>query len=137
MRSKTLRALDLIVYINAQPWAFADSLDWTAEYSAEPIYGVDSMHPQEIPSGREHVVASLHYWRQHNTAGAEGAGIVPTGDALSRERYFYLQVIDRQTNTTYLEIPKAKLQSQGGSARAKGVVEGRLTITGMGWANEF
>lgn len=137
MRSKTLRAIDLIVYINGTPWSFADSLEWDVDYAAEPIYGVDSLHPVEIPTGRELVTADLHYWRQHNTAGAEGAGIIPTGDALSRERYFYLQVVDRQTGVTYIEIPKCKLRRQRGSAKARSVVDGTLSVIGLGWANEF
>jgi len=137
MRSKTLRGLDLVVYINGKPWAFADSLEWSIDYGGDPIYGVDVLTPFEIPTTRALVSGSLHFFRQHNTAGPEGAGMIPTQDDLPRERYFYLQVTDRQNGTPYLEIPRCKLRTQSGSARAKGIVEGVVTFVGQNWANEF
>lgn len=137
MKTKTLRGADIVIYVNARPWAFADRIDWNIDYGAEPIYGVDYMHPQEIPSHREHLTMNIHYWRQHNTAGLEGAGMTPTGDALSRERYFYIQVVDIVAGVTYFEIPRAKVQRQSGSGAAKGIFDGTVSITGLGWANEF
>lgn len=137
MRSKTLRGLDLIVYVNAKPWSFADDLNWDIDYGGEPIYGVDSLFPFEITTTRGLISATIHYWRQHNTAGAEGAGMIPIQQDLPRERYFYLQVVDRQTGATYLEIPMCKLRRQTGSGKARSPVEGTLALSGLGWANEF
>ena len=137
MRSKTLRGLDLVVYVNAKPWSFGSELSWDIDYGAETTYGIDFLTPFEISTTRALISGSLHYWRQHNTAGAEGAGMVPVQLDIARERYFYLQVVDRQTGTTYLEIPMCKLRRQGGSAKARGVVDGTLSFVGLGWANDF
>ncbi len=137
MRSKTLRGLDLIVYINGRPWAVCDSVDYDVDYGTEDVYGIDNMQPQEIASHRVRLDGSLHFFRQHNSAGVEGIGIAPVESELTRERYFYLQIVDRQTDTTYFEVPKAKIRRQRGGAKARGIAEGTLTFGGCGWANEF
>ncbi len=137
MRSKTLRGLDCILYINGRPWSVVDSVSWDVDYGVEETYGIDCIQPQEVATGRVRLNGDLHFFRQHNTAGVEGIGIIPVESDLTRERYFYLQIVDRQTDTTYFEVPRCKLRRQQGSARAKGIVEGSLSFTGLGWANEF
>lgn len=137
MRSKTLRGLDCIVYINGVPWAVTDTITYDINYGVEETFGIDVMEAQELASQRVSIRGSSHYFRQHNTAGVEGAGIVPVLSEISRERYFYLQIVDRQTDTTYFEIPKCKLMTQSGSVRARGIAEGNLSFGGIGWANEF
>lgn len=137
MKTKTMRGADVVIYVNAKPWAFVDRVEWDVDYGVEPIHGIDYIHPQEITTGRVALNVNLHYWRQHNTAGIEGAGMVPTDDALSRARYCYIQVVDMVSGVTYFEIPKAVVRRQSGSGSAKGVFEGTVSLTGMGWANEF
>lgn len=135
-KTTTMRGMDCIVYINAVPFAVCDEFSWSADYGAKTQMQLDSLTPAEIHSTRALISANIHYIRQHDSAGAEGVGAAPTLDTLSRERYVYLQVVDRRSDTVYLEIPKALMGTQSGSARAKSIVEGTMSFTGLGFSNE-
>ena len=135
--AETLRGCSLLVFLNNKPWAVCDNLTWSVNYSAEPIFGIDQLEPFEIPTGRISITGSFNYFRQKNSAGAEGAGWVPPQDDVSRERYPYLVISDRESQTVYLEIPKCKITSQSGSAQARGVVTGTISFSGIGYVNEM
>ena len=137
MRTVTLRAVDCILYINGQPAAIVTHLGWRVNYGHGVRYGIDVLTPQEIFTERQSTTLTMNYIRKHNTAGAEGVGLIPPSSDLSRERYAYIQVVDRQQDVTYHEIPKAKLVEQSGEVAARGVATGTLTLEGIDWSNDF
>lgn len=137
MRSQTLRAIDSIVFINGRPYALCTELSWSVDYGSKENFGIDVQEAQEIQSTRVKVSATITCLKTHLDGGIEAMGVVPVMAELSRERYFYLQVTDRQNDRSYLEIPKAKCSGQQWRVAAKGVVQGSFSISGIGYINDF
>lgn len=137
MRSKTLRGIDSIVFINGRPYSVCTELTWTVDYGLKANHGIDVVEPVEIQSTRVKVSGTVSCLKQHLDGGIEAMGVVPVLSDLSRERYFYLQIVDRQNDSSYLEIPKAKCGSQQWRAVARGVVQGSFTFEGIGYVNDF
>ena len=139
-KPKIIRGMDSIVYVNGRVWAVVTGYEWTADYGEHEIVGIDVPRPQEIAPGQATVAGTLEVLRHRNTGAAEGQGLVPmeTGAGeLTRGRYFFLQIVDRMSDTVILQIPKAKLTSQSWSTKARGVTQGTINFKGIGFANEF
>jgi hypothetical protein len=132
-----VRGLDCILYINGRVFGIATGIDWDASTGAQARYGIDQQTPFEILSTQASIRGTVECLRHHNTAGVEGAGIVPEEEALSRARYFFLQLVDRQTDTVILQVPKAALINQRWSVKARGVMTGSFTFEGLAWSNEY
>lgn len=139
-RPQVIRGLDLVVYVNGRIFSAASGLDWDDTDNSAPIYGIDVNRPQELAAGQTLISGTLECWRLRNTAGLEGAGIVPaeTGNGeLSRYRYVFLQVVDRETDTVVIQVPQAKVVRQNWSVKTRSIMQGSFSFIGIGWANEF
>ena len=136
-RPLVIRALDCVLYINGKIFGVATGINWNAATGTQSRYGIDQQTPQEILSTQAAINGTVQCLRHHNTAGVEGAGVVPVEGELSRGRYFFLQLVDRQTDTVILQIPKAALVSQQWSVQSRGVMTGSFTFEGVSWSNEF
>ena len=132
-----IRALDCILYINGRIFGVATGISWNAPTGSQARYGIDRQTPFEILSTQSSISGTVECLRHHNTAGVEGAGIVPVEDQLSKARYFFLQLVDRQTDSVILQVPKAALQSQQWRVQARGVLTGSFTFEGLEWSNEY
>lgn len=137
MRSKTLRGIDSIVFINGRPYSVCTELSWSVDYGAKANYGIDLVEPSEIQSTRVKITGTVSCLKQHLDGGVEAMGVAPVLSDISRERYFYLQIVDRRNDSSYLEIPKAKCTSQQWRVAARGVAQGSFSFEGIGYVNDF
>jgi len=135
--SKTLRGIDSIVFLNGRIYAACTELSWGVDYGMKENFGIDAQEAFEIQSTRVKVTATLTCIKLHLDGGPEAYGIVPTMHELSRERYSYIQVVDRLNDRAFLEIPKAKCSGQQWRVVARGVCQGSFTIAGIGYVSDF
>ncbi len=133
----TIRGLDCILYINGRISSYVTGISWAASTGAKEVYGIDQMTPFEILMTQASIGGTLECLRTHDSAGAEGLGIVPVEAELSLARYFFLQLVDRQTDTVILQIPKAACASQQWAGKARGVLQGTIAFKGLAWENEY
>src|SRR3979490_544715 len=116
---KVQRAADCLVYVNGKIFAYATSVQWSMGYGRRAIYGIDQHTPQELASGQSKVSISVSCVRARLSAGIEGAGIAALEENLLNERYFFLQVVDRITDTVILQVPNCSIDSQSWSAEER------------------
>jgi hypothetical protein len=135
--SSTVRAVDLILYINGKVFGVATSMNWEISTGSKAIRGIDQDFPFELAPGSSMVRGSVECMRQHDDAGVEGFGIVAIQDKLSNGRYFSLQLIDRETDSVVLQVLKASLTSQQWRVQAKGVLTGSFSWEALQYSNEF
>ncbi len=134
---KAIRGADTIVYINGKPFALATAVDWTISYGRRAIYGIDKHTPQELASGQSRILVNIHCIRTEMSAGIEGAGAVPIEENLLSERYFFLQLVHRKTDTVFLQIPNASVNTQRWAVSEKGLLTGSFECEGLSFGNEF
>lgn len=132
-----IRGLDCILYINGKVFGVATGINWDADVGTQARYGIDFQKPQELVTTQTRIRGTVECIRKKNDAGVEGAGIIPVEDELSSYRYFFLQLVERQTDTVVLQVPKACLVSQRWSVQARGVMTGSFTFEGIEWSNEY
>ncbi len=136
-RPQSLRGADLTIMINNQVFGVATSASWESSTGAKAIYGIDQVIPFEIAPGPSSVSGSVNCWRLHDSAGLEGAGVMPVEQQLPRARYFDIQLVDRVTGTVFVWIPKAMAVDQRWQVESKSLVSGSFNFKGIGYANEF
>lgn len=134
---KVQRAADCIVYINGKPFAWATAVRWSVSYGRRAIYGIDQHTPQELASGQSKITIAVNCLRTRLSAGIEGAGVAPIEENLLSERYFFLQVVDRITDTVILQVPNCSVSTQNWSAEERGIIRGSFDCEGLAFANEF
>lgn len=132
-----IRGLDCILYINGRIFGVATGINWEASTGAQKRHGIDRHTPFEVLPTQASIRGTVQCLRQHNTAGIEGAGVVPVEDELSGSRYFSLQLVDRQTDTVVLQVLEAACVSQQWSVQARGVMTGSFAFEGLSWSNEY
>lgn len=136
-RVESQRGADFAIYINGQVFGVVSSLDWEATTGAKTLRGIDLSTPFEIAPGAAHISGSMSLYRLQDSAGLEGAGIMPVESQIPRARYFDIQVVNRVTETVILRIPKAMAIRQQWRIASKELVQGSFTFQGLGWNNEF
>jgi hypothetical protein len=136
-KPQVIRALDLMLYINGRIFGVATGFSFEDSKGTQPRYGIDLQRPQELVTTQTVVRGTVECLRKHDDAGVEGAGIVPIPTELSLARYFFLQLVDRQTDSVIFQVPKAALISQQWRVQARGVMTGSFTFEGIEWSNEF
>lgn len=134
---KVQRSADAIVYINGKPFALATGFEWMISYGRRAIYGIDQHTPQELASGQSKIVVTVRCLRTRLSAGVEGAGIAPLEENLLSERYFFLQLVDRVTDTVILQVPNCSISTQRWSVPERGIISGSFECEGLAFANEF
>jgi len=65
------------LHINGKPYNEVQQLSYTIDYGEEPIYGIDSVFPQEIKITRVSIQGSVSGVRVANSNGLQGQSIRP------------------------------------------------------------
>ena len=63
--------------------------------------------------------------------GLEGAGITVYADALPRQKYTTITILDRITDKIVFQTERSVVETQSWSVQPKGVVTGQFTIRGI------
>jgi hypothetical protein len=137
VRNASVRGNDLSVYINGTLFGVINEIRWEQSYGRHAIHGIDSVFPFELASGQAMLTGSMSLYRLHNSAGLEGAGVVPRDHKLPRERYFSLQVVDNVTDTVVMQCDRAAVMNQSWNVASTQILQGSFSFMGIGWANEF
>jgi hypothetical protein len=120
---KTIAGAHVRLYINGELYNEVQALDWTIDYGEEPIYGIDSIFPQEIKTSRISTSGSIQGIRVKNTGGAHGANLRPQIFSSQNSPYISIRVQDKQTAEDLLFLPSAKITSERCSLTAKGTMK--------------
>jgi hypothetical protein len=128
---RVISGAHLKVYINGAVYNEIQDLSYTIDYGEEPIYGIDSIFPQEIKITRISVQGSVSGIRVANSNGLQGANLRPGIRDSYFAPYISLRVFDRRTGEDILFIPYAKIVNERMQVSAKGNVKVGFSFTGL------
>jgi hypothetical protein len=127
---RTVSGAHIVIYINSIVYNQAQQLDYTIDYGEEPIYGIDSIFPQEIKTTRVSIQGSISGVRILNE-NLQTNGIVPSIRDRVFAPYVSLRVFDRRTGEDIIFIPFAKITNEKASVNAKGNVKVSFNFSGL------
>ncbi len=122
--------------MNGEMYAKVQSFHWTVDTPRRDLRGVDAIIPFELAIATSKVNGSMSVFRLSQDGGAEGAGMIAPTDALSREKYFTMALVDISSGYVIFQADHCSIDSQTWMADAKGIITGQLTWSAMAWSNE-
>jgi len=131
-KSVVLAGAAVKLYIGGSLYQEVVQLRYVIDYGEEPIYGIDSMFPQEIAVTRVAVQGSVQGLKIKLSGDLQGrGGARPKINELLIAPYVSIKIVDRSTNTDLLFIPQAKVTQQDSSVAAKGVMTINFQFKGI------
>lgn len=125
-----------VCYINSIPFARCCGLNLDVITPRRETRGIDYLQAVELVPIGASVKGTLQIYRLHRDGGAEAAGLIATFDALTREKYASLMVLDRSTDTILAQVDKFCVQNQNWSFVPKSFVVGSITFSGLDYNND-
>jgi hypothetical protein len=134
---KTYAGAQLKVIINGQLVAETRGFDYTVSYAQKGIDGIDTLLAFEQAPGMVGVSGSVSFYKLRFLGGLEGRGIVPTFNSATQQKYCVIQVMDRLLTTEILRIERVTVSSQSVSIKAKDIVTGSFSFSGIIMSTDF
>jgi len=124
-----------ILRINGDIVAFATSISWNIQTSAEEILTIDSYMPHELSPTRIQVNGSISGFR----IPGSGPGVkLIQPDALSflHQRYIDIEVVDSQSDNIIFKTNKALITKRSESVRTGEMAQLSLDFMAIGFVDE-
>lgn len=131
MGQKTIAGAQIKVYINGIVYNEVQQLDWNIDYGEEPIYGIDSVFPQEIKITRILVSGTLSGVRLENSNGLQGQAIRQGIRDSIYAPYISIRIFDRKSGEDILWVPSAKVVNEKVSVGIKGIMKTSFSFVGL------
>jgi len=131
MAQRTVAGSHLKVYINGVVYNETQKLSYSIDYGEEPIYGIDSVFPQEIKITRVSVTGSISGVRVSNSNGLQGYNARPGIRDSIFAPYVSIRVTDRRSGEDIVFIPYARITNERVETSAKDVVRASFNFTGL------
>lgn len=128
---RTVTGAHVKLYINGVVYNEVQQVSYTIDYGEEPIYGIDSVFPQEIKITRISVQGNVSGVRLGNSNGLQGENIRPGIRDSVFAPYISLRLYDRKTGEDIVFIPYAKVTNEKTDISAKGVVKLSFNFSGL------
>lgn len=135
-RARTIVSSGVILYLNNKPFGKVTSFRFASSTPRDAIYGIDALDPIELAPSRTKVNGVIGLVRTLGDGGAEGAGFTAPYEYLSREKYFSLSLVDRQTDNIIFRADYCSVTNQSWDVAAKEFVKGSLEFEALDWSNE-
>lgn len=128
---RTIAGSHIKIYINGDVYNEAQQLSYTMDYGEEPIYGIDSVFPQEIKVTRVSIQGTISGLRVANSNGLQGYGARPKIMDSHFAPYISIRIVDRRTGEDIILIPYARVTNEKTDVSAKGVMKTSFSFTGL------
>ena len=130
-QQKTISGAHIKLYVNGVVYNEAQSLNYTIDYGEEPIYGIDSVFPQEIKITRISITGTVSGVRVSSSNGIQGYNLRPKITDSFYAPYVSIRIADRRTGEDIMFIPYAKITNENITISAKSVVKSTFSFTGL------
>lgn len=131
MAQKVVSGAHIKLYINGVVYNEVQQLEFTIDYGEEPIYGIDSVFPQEIKITKISVQGSVSGVRLANSNGLQGSNIRSGIRDSVFAPYISIRAFDRRTGEDIIYIPYARVKNEKISVSAKGNVKTSFSFSGL------
>lgn len=119
------------LHINGKMYNEVQQLSYTIDYGEEPIYGIDSIFPQEIKITRVSIQGSVSGVRIANSNGLQGQSIRPKVTNSMFAPYVSIRISDRRTGEQIMWIPNAQITNEKVDVSAKGNMTLSFSFLGL------
>jgi len=128
---RVISGAHLKTYINGKVFNEIQSLNYMIDYGEEPIYGIDSLFPQEIKITRISFQGSISGIRVANSNGLQSQALRPGIRNSYFAPYISIRITDRRTGEDVMWVPHAKITNEKFEVSAKGVAKVSFNFTGL------
>jgi hypothetical protein len=137
MASKVIRGADAKVYVNGALLGIVEGWQIAISDGTTEIRGIDNPLPAELAETVYSCTGSLNVYRLRGDGGAEGRGLTALPEKLPHIKYISLRLVDRVTDTPIFESNYVRVNRQQWEIRTKGIMQGQIAWTGIGYVNEI
>lgn len=128
---RTIAGAHIKLYINGSVYNEVRQVSYTIDYGEEPIYGIDSVFPQEIKITRISIQGTISGLRLANSNGLQGQNIRPGIRDSIFAPYISIRLFDRRTGEDVIFIPHARITNEKVDVSAKGIMTTSFSFTGL------
>ncbi len=131
MAQRVIAGAHIKLHINGEVYNEVQQLSYTIDYGEEPIYGIDSVFPQEIKITRVSIQGSVSGVRVANSNGLQGQSIRPKITDSIYAPYVSIRISDRRTGEEIMWIPYARVTNEKFDISAKGTAKLSFSFIGL------
>lgn len=135
-QSRLITSARLLVYINGRLFGRCESFVINSVTPIKEIETIDLQFPSELAVTRCRVSWTMGVLRTIGDGGMQGAGIVAPQAVLSKQRYFTVQIVERQSGLTFFQSVLNMVDDESWSVVVKQIVRGSVSGRGILWTNE-
>lgn len=135
-RPRIVVAARILCYINGRLLGRVAEFSWNGEAAHKAARGVDDPTAQEFMPTTLGMSGTMRILRTIGDGGAQGAGITVPQSLVSREKYFTVVLVERETDSTLFRATECVANSESWAVVAKGIVQGNISFVGRTWSNE-
>lgn len=131
MQPSTIAAPHLKCFIDGRLAGFVVGFNYSIDSSHRTINAIDEVRAQEHAAASYGVSANFAVISSRALLGLEGAGITVYADALPRQKYLTITIVDRITDKIVFQAESAVVENQSWSVQPKGLVTGQFSIKAL------
>jgi len=131
MASMMLAGPHIKVYFGGNCLKELQSISYTINRNEEPIYGIDSVFPQEIVVNRVSVTGSGVIYCIQNQFGLQETDITSRIHEIMYAPYVSLRIVDRKNDKNIFFCPQVKITQESMSISAKGTIKIHFSFIGI------
>ena len=136
-QSFSLAGAHLKVFINGKLLGYVmNAPAWNVRSESGRLREIDNVLTKQFAPRLYEVAGTLQVLRGRSTGGLEGAGLVPTAEAMLRQKYLTIEIQDRITQDIVYRALQCTVQQQQWQINARGIVTGTFNFEGITFANE-
>jgi len=133
MGPQTITAAGVLVYVNNLPMGTLTGLSYSSSTPRKAVYKIDAIDPVELMTTQTKTSVSLSLVKTLGDNGIEGQGMTTYYDALLREKYFSIKVIDRVAGFVLYSANYCSIQNQQWSMQARNIIQGSIQLEALDW----
>ena len=135
-RPRLVSAARVNCYINGKLIGRVAGVTYNSLTPHKEARGVDDPFVQEYMPTTLAVGGSIVIHRFLGDGGAQGAGITVPQSLISKQKYFTLTLVERETDTTIFQMEAGVAHSEVWTVIAKSMLQGTIAFSGRAWSNE-
>lgn len=136
-RPRLISAARVNCYINGKLIGRVTGINWNSATPHKEARSVDDPSIQEFMPTTIGISGTIMLLRMIGDGGSQGIGICVPQSLLSKEKYFTMVLVERETDTTIFRMEQGVCHGENWQIMIKSLVAGVINFSGIAWSNEF
>lgn len=127
----------VLCYLNGRLTGLVRTFEHQSATPCHEIPGLDQLDPFELAPTTTSVSGTIGLYRVAGLGGVEGLGMTAQYEALSRQRYATIALVDRLTGALLFNAGQCMMELQRWEVSPKQYMVGVFNFRAVTWANEW